>query len=128
MPFWPYAPAAAIVFMLFVFGVLGYFPDTQAALLVGAVWIVLLVVAYLLWVKPAAGQDGQGPMTTRLCLYRLIFREALMKTLWQHCHVATMAQGNYSIIEDAAMVTAGSTHPLDRPAQPSADGGLRPGA
>ncbi|QXH67877.1 MULTISPECIES: imidazolonepropionase [Pseudomonas] len=31
-----------------------------------------------------------------------------MKTLWQHCHVATMAGGNYSIIEDAAMVTAGS--------------------
>ncbi|QOY71995.1 MULTISPECIES: imidazolonepropionase [unclassified Pseudomonas] len=31
-----------------------------------------------------------------------------MKTLWQHCHVATMAQGKYSIIEDAAMVTAGA--------------------
>jgi imidazolonepropionase len=31
-----------------------------------------------------------------------------MKTLWQHCHVATMAAGKYSIIEDAAMVTAGS--------------------
>ncbi|TFY87604.1 imidazolonepropionase [Pseudomonas nabeulensis] len=31
-----------------------------------------------------------------------------MKTLWQHCHLATMAQGKYSIIEDAAMVTAGS--------------------
>lgn len=31
-----------------------------------------------------------------------------MKTLWQHCHVATMAQGKYSIIEDAAMVTADS--------------------
>jgi imidazolonepropionase len=28
-----------------------------------------------------------------------------MKTLWQHCHVATMAQGVYSIIEDAAIVT-----------------------
>ncbi|WP_095077984.1 amino acid permease [Pseudomonas sp. Irchel s3h17] len=56
VPFWPYAPAAAIVFMLFVFGVLGYFPDTQAALVVGAVWIVLLVIAYKLWVKPAAGQ------------------------------------------------------------------------
>ncbi|WP_339544949.1 amino acid permease [Pseudomonas sp. RA_35y_Pfl2_P32] len=54
VPFWPYAPAAAIVFMLFVFGVLGYFPDTQAALVVGAVWIVLLVIAYKLWVKPAA--------------------------------------------------------------------------
>ncbi|MFL9677231.1 amino acid permease [Pseudomonas marginalis] len=59
VPFWPYAPAAAIVFMLFVFGVLGYFPDTQAALLVGAVWIVLLVVAYLVWVKPAAGQAAK---------------------------------------------------------------------
>lgn len=31
-----------------------------------------------------------------------------MKTLWQHCHVATMADGKYSIIEDAAMVTAHS--------------------
>ena len=31
-----------------------------------------------------------------------------MKTLWQHCHIATMAHGNYSIIEDAALVTAGS--------------------
>ena len=59
VPFWPYAPAAAIVFMLFIFGVLGYFPDTQAALMVGAVWIVLLVLAYLLWVKPAAGQAAK---------------------------------------------------------------------
>jgi histidine transporter len=56
VPFWPWAPAAAIVFMLFVFGVLGYFPQTQAALAVGAVWIVLLVIAYLLWVRPAAGK------------------------------------------------------------------------
>ena len=31
-----------------------------------------------------------------------------MKTLWQYCHVATMAQGVYSIIEDAAIVTSGS--------------------
>ncbi len=31
-----------------------------------------------------------------------------MKTLWQHCHIATMAGGNYSIIEDGALVTAGS--------------------
>jgi histidine transporter len=45
--------------MLFIFGVLGYFPDTQAALMVGAVWIVLLIVAYLLWVKPAAGQTAK---------------------------------------------------------------------
>ncbi|AZF13939.1 imidazolonepropionase [Pseudomonas sp. R3-18-08] len=31
-----------------------------------------------------------------------------MKILWQHCHIATMAHGKYSIIEDAAMVTAHS--------------------
>ncbi|PHN59769.1 imidazolonepropionase [Pseudomonas sp. ICMP 8385] len=31
-----------------------------------------------------------------------------MKTLWQHCHIATMARGEYSIIEDGAMVTAGT--------------------
>ncbi|MGC5700002.1 imidazolonepropionase [Pseudomonas sp. NFXW11] len=31
-----------------------------------------------------------------------------MKTLWQHCNVASMAQGTYSIIEDAAMVTSGA--------------------
>ena len=56
VPFWPYAPMAAIAFMVFIFGVLGYFPETQAALVVGAVWIVLLIVAYRLWVKPAAGR------------------------------------------------------------------------
>jgi histidine transporter len=56
VPFWPYAPMAAIAFMLFIFGVLGYFPDTQAALIVGVVWIVLLVLAYLTWVRPAAGK------------------------------------------------------------------------
>jgi histidine transporter len=52
VPFWPVAPIVATLFMAFVFGVLGYFPDSQAALVVGAVWIVLLVVAYWIWVKP----------------------------------------------------------------------------
>lgn len=28
-----------------------------------------------------------------------------MRTLWQHCHVASMAQGSYSIIDDAAIVS-----------------------
>ncbi|KTB71187.1 MULTISPECIES: amino acid permease [Pseudomonas] len=54
VPFWPYGPAAAIVFMLFIFGVLGYFPDNRAALIVGAIWIVLLLIAYGVWVKPKA--------------------------------------------------------------------------
>ena len=51
VPFWPYAPAAAIVFMLFIFGVLGYFPDNRIALIVGAGWVVLLIAAYFIWVK-----------------------------------------------------------------------------
>ncbi|MNZ77262.1 Proline-specific permease ProY [compost metagenome] len=53
VPFWPVAPAAAIAFMLFIFGVLGYFPKSQPALWVGLIWIGLLVVAYRVWVRPA---------------------------------------------------------------------------
>jgi len=56
VPFWPYGPAMAIAFMVFIFGVLGYFPDTQAALLVGVIWVVFLVASYLLWCKPRAGK------------------------------------------------------------------------
>lgn len=51
VPFWPLGPALAIAFMVFIFAVLGYFPKTQAALVVGAVWIVLLVMAYRIWVR-----------------------------------------------------------------------------
>lgn len=58
VPFWPWGPALAIAFMVFVFGVLGYFPDTQAALLVGIVWLVFLVASYLLWCKPRTGQGA----------------------------------------------------------------------
>ncbi|MNO83672.1 Proline-specific permease ProY [compost metagenome] len=53
VPFWPAAPAAAIAFMLFIFAVLGYFPDSRAALWVGLIWIGLLFVAYRIWVRPA---------------------------------------------------------------------------
>ena len=59
VPFWPYGPAAAIVFMLFIFGVLGYFPDNRAALIVGAIWIVLLVIAYYLWIRSRNAQTTQ---------------------------------------------------------------------
>ena len=52
VPFWPIAPAAAIAFMAFVFGVLAYFPDTRTAMWVGVVWVVLLVLAYWRWVRP----------------------------------------------------------------------------
>ncbi|MNF38872.1 Proline-specific permease ProY [compost metagenome] len=61
VPFWPIAPAAAIAFMVFIFGVLGYFPDTRPALWVGAVWIALLVVAYWMWVRP---KDVKGQVAS----------------------------------------------------------------
>ncbi|MBP0951081.1 imidazolonepropionase [Pseudomonas alliivorans] len=48
-----------------------------------------------------------------------------MKTLWKNCHIATMAHGNYSIIEDAAIVTSGAyiewIGPLDQLAEQNAE-------
>ncbi|MFJ4345967.1 amino acid permease [Pseudomonas sp. NPDC089401] len=58
VPLWPYGPAMAIAFMLFIFAVLGYFPDTQAALLVGVLWVAFLVASYRLWCKPRAGRHA----------------------------------------------------------------------
>ncbi|MBB1597734.1 amino acid permease [Achromobacter sp. UMC46] len=52
VPFWPYGQILAIVFMLFIFVVLGVFPDTRLALFVGAGWLALLTVAYWLWGRP----------------------------------------------------------------------------
>ena len=49
-PFWPVASYAALAFMAFVVVLLGIMPDTRVALVVGAVWIVLLFAAYKLWV------------------------------------------------------------------------------
>ncbi|WP_122510434.1 imidazolonepropionase [Pseudomonas viridiflava] len=48
-----------------------------------------------------------------------------MKTLWKNCHIATMAHGKYSIIEDAAIVTSGAyiewIGPLDQLAEQDAE-------
>ncbi len=49
---WPYAPAFAIAFMLFILAMMGYFPDSRPALYVGISWLVLLCIAYNIWVKP----------------------------------------------------------------------------
>ncbi|SDK77845.1 histidine:proton symporter, AAT family [Pseudomonas delhiensis] len=46
VPFWPYAPAAAIVFMLFIFAILAAFPKTQMALWAGFAWVGLLVIGF----------------------------------------------------------------------------------
>jgi histidine transporter len=49
---WPYAPAFAIVFMVFILLMMGYFPDSRPAIYVGASWLLILWVAYTIWVKP----------------------------------------------------------------------------
>ncbi|MGF6892761.1 histidine transporter [Nocardia sp. GAS34] len=52
VPLWPYGPIAAIVFMVFIFGVLAWFPDTRVAIVVGVAWLALLAVGYRIWVRP----------------------------------------------------------------------------
>lgn len=52
VPFWPVGPAIAIAFMLFVLGLLGYYAPARSALYAGIIWLMLLVIAYYLWVKP----------------------------------------------------------------------------
>ncbi|KAF5291905.1 hypothetical protein FQR65_LT20382 [Abscondita terminalis] len=49
---WPYAPAFAIVFMVFILLMMGYFPDSRPAIYVGASWLLILWIAYTIWVKP----------------------------------------------------------------------------
>ncbi|WP_324012612.1 amino acid permease [Microbacterium sp. JZ37] len=51
VPLWPAASYAAIAFVLFVVVVLGIVPDTRPALMVGAVWLAVLWLAYTLFVR-----------------------------------------------------------------------------
>ncbi|CAO3311426.1 MULTISPECIES: amino acid permease [Pseudomonas] len=55
VPFWPVGPACAIVFMLFIFCVLGWYPETRMALYVGIGWLALLSVGYKLWIVRQKG-------------------------------------------------------------------------
>lgn len=49
VPLWPVGPACAIAFMVFIFGVLGWFPASRTAMYVGVGWLVLLSLGYWLW-------------------------------------------------------------------------------
>ena len=52
VPFWPYGQMLAIAFLVFVIVVLAFSADTSVALVVGAVWLILLTLAYLRFVRP----------------------------------------------------------------------------
>lgn len=57
---WPYAPAFAIGFMVFILVMMGYFPDSRPAIYVGITWLVLLMIAYRIWVKPQQNSGKQN--------------------------------------------------------------------
>ncbi len=51
VPFWPIGPAITIAFMVFVIALLGFFKDTQVALLVGFAWVAILSVTFFVMRK-----------------------------------------------------------------------------
>lgn len=46
MPLWPYGSYISLAFLLMVVAIMGYFPDTRIALIVGPIWILALVAFY----------------------------------------------------------------------------------
>nr|WP_113864809.1 proline-specific permease ProY [Brenneria salicis]NMN92395.1 proline:proton symporter (AAT family) [Brenneria salicis ATCC 15712 = DSM 30166]RBP67735.1 proline:proton symporter (AAT family) [Brenneria salicis ATCC 15712 = DSM 30166]RLM32297.1 proline-specific permease ProY [Brenneria salicis ATCC 15712 = DSM 30166] len=40
--------AFGILFLIFIIGLIGYFPDTRVSLYVGVIWIVLLLIGYMI--------------------------------------------------------------------------------
>lgn len=57
---WPYAPAFAIGFMVFILVMMGYFTDSRPAIYVGITWLALLTIAYRIWVKPQQNSGKQN--------------------------------------------------------------------
>ncbi|MCB5906673.1 amino acid permease [Streptomyces pinistramenti] len=51
-PFWPYGQIIAVVFMVGVMVLLAFSASTRIALIVGAVWLALLSVVHLIWIRP----------------------------------------------------------------------------
>jgi len=49
---WPYAPAFAVVFLVFVLIIIGYFPDSRPAIYVGGIWLIILGLVYYFKIKP----------------------------------------------------------------------------
>ena len=49
---WPYAPAFAIIFMVFVLAIIAYFPTSRPAIYVGGTWLLILAIVYYVKIKP----------------------------------------------------------------------------
>ena len=62
VPLWPYGQLITIGFLTFVIAVIAFDADSRVALVVGAVWLVLLWVAYRLWVRPGPPTEAPAPV------------------------------------------------------------------
>lgn len=65
VPFWPYGQLVAIGFLVFVIALLAFDADSRVALVVGAVWLVLLAVAHRRWARPAHAARTRTPSPHR---------------------------------------------------------------
>ncbi|MGD8106951.1 proline-specific permease ProY [Pantoea sp. FN0302] len=54
LPGGSYTAIFGVLFLVFIIGLIGYFPDTRISLYVGAIWIVLLLAGYKLVRKKSA--------------------------------------------------------------------------
>ncbi|MFI7101041.1 amino acid permease [Streptomyces sp. NPDC050161] len=67
-PFWPYGQIIAVVFMVGITVLLAFSASTRIALIVGAVWLALLAVVHLIWIRPrnttAPDRTGNSPADT----------------------------------------------------------------
>jgi histidine transporter len=56
--------------MLFIFGVIAYFPDSRPAIYVGATWLVLLWIAYTIWVKPKQNTVKENQLCNKISKWK----------------------------------------------------------
>ncbi|MFG2226834.1 amino acid permease [Streptomyces sp. NPDC048644] len=67
-PFWPYGQIIAVAFMVGITALLAFSASTRIALIVGAVWLALLAVVHLIWIRPrnatAPDPTGKSPADT----------------------------------------------------------------
>ncbi|MGI5471347.1 amino acid permease [Streptomyces sp. CA-132043] len=64
VPFWPYGQIIAMVFMTAVLVLLAFSASTRIALIVGAVWLVLLSVVHFLWLRPRSAAPAAAENAT----------------------------------------------------------------
>ncbi|POX36062.1 proline-specific permease ProY [Streptomyces sp. Ru73] len=64
VPFWPYGQIITMVFMTGVLVLLAFSASTRIALIVGAVWLALLSVVHMVWLRPRSAASGVAEFPT----------------------------------------------------------------